>query len=106
MGYHHTQMVAVPVKSFLTLDKKIALEFHKCAENTPEYPHDYGEMRQLRIELQNLCGITELEALNVLIYRNVSDYIWKYNRCASIEIGQVTKKTLKISGGVECREGR
>ncbi len=50
MGYHHTQMVAVPVKSFLTLDKKIALEFHKCAENTPEYPHDYGEMRQLRIE--------------------------------------------------------
>ncbi len=32
--------------------------------------------------------------------------VWKHNRCASIEIGQVTKKTLKISGGVECREGR
>ena len=65
--------------AFLALDKIIANEFHKCAEKTREYPHDYGEMRRLRIELQELCGITEIEALNVLIYRNVSDYIWKYN---------------------------
>ena len=67
----------------LALDRKIAEEYHACAEETKEYPHDYGEMRLLRMELQELCGITELEALNVLIYRNVSDYIWKYNRVNS-----------------------
>lgn len=68
------------IKSYLALGRKIALEFHKCAKQTKEYPHDYGEMRKPRIELQELCGITELEALNVLIYRNVTDYICKYNR--------------------------
>lgn len=38
-----------------------------------------GEMHKLRKELEDLCGITPLEALNVLIYRNVRDYIGKYN---------------------------
>ena len=63
----------------LVLDKQIAKEFHKCAERTKEYPLDVGEMRKLRMELEDLCGITPLEALNVLTYRNVRDYIWKYN---------------------------
>ena len=66
-------------KTVLALDQKIASEFHNCAKQTREYPHDYGEMRKLRIELQKLCGITELEALNVLNCRNVVDYIAKYN---------------------------
>lgn len=66
-------------KTFLALDNKTAMEFHRCAQNTTEYPQDFGEMRKLRLELQELCGITEIEALNVLICRNVSDYIWKYN---------------------------
>jgi hypothetical protein len=43
------------IKSYLALDRKIALEFHKYAEQTKEYPHDYGEMRKLRIELPELC---------------------------------------------------
>lgn len=63
----------------ITLDKKIAKEFHEAATRTPEYPCDYGEMRRLRVELQNLCGITEVEALNVLTYNNVSLYISIYN---------------------------
>lgn len=75
--------ISIPAKAPLALDRKIAEEFHACAEETKEYPHDYGEIRRLRMELQELCGITELEALNVLIYRNVSDYIWKYNRVNS-----------------------
>ncbi len=69
---------------FLALDKKTATQFHECAKRTKEYPHDMGEMRKLRIELQALCGITELEAMNVLIYRNVSDYIHKYNNAIGI----------------------
>lgn len=64
---------------FLLLDKKIAKEFYESAKQTAEYPHDVGEMRRLKITLQNLCGISELEALNVLINRNVVDYISKYN---------------------------
>ncbi len=67
------------MRSYLLLDRKIAGEFHRCAKQTTEYPNNYGEMSRLRIELQNLCGITELEAINVLTDRNVSDYISKYN---------------------------
>ncbi len=84
-----------PVESYLALDRKIANLFHSCAKNTKEYPNDYGEMRRLKIELQNLCGITELEAFNVLIYRNVSDYIGKYN---GGEVAEV--KRLEDTAGI------
>lgn len=67
------------MKSYILLDRKIAREFHRYAKQTTEYPNNYGEMSRLSAELQNLCGITELEAINVLIDRNVSDYISKYN---------------------------
>ncbi len=83
------------IKSYLALDRKIALEFHKCAEQAKEYPHDYGEMRKLRIELQELCGITEIEALNILIYRNVTDYICKYNSGVCREL--LTRKPQLLS---------
>lgn len=83
MEYSSTRTKSIPAKAQLALDKKIAEEYHACAEKTIEHPHDYGEMRMLRMELQELCGITELEALNVFTYRNVSDYIWKYNRVNS-----------------------
>lgn len=66
-------------ESFLLLDKKIATYFHELAVRTSEYPLDYGEMRQLRSELQNLCGMTEVEALNVLTGHNVEFYISIYN---------------------------
>lgn len=69
-------------KMFVTLDKKIAKEFYDCARTTIEYPNDYGSMRSLREDLQELCGLTELEAHNVLINRNVADYIGKYNGCS------------------------
>ena len=63
----------------LVLDERIVKVFHRSAKKTKEYPHDYGEMRRLRMELQHLCGITELEALNVLTYRNTADYICRYH---------------------------
>lgn len=64
--------------SFLLLDKKIAKYFHELAEKTEEYPLDYGEMRLLRSELQKLCGLKEIEALNVLTGHNVDFYISIY----------------------------
>ncbi len=92
MKYNLTRKNAEPVKALLALDKRIAREFHSCAVKTKEYPNNYGEMSQLRMELQALCGITELEALNVLAYRNVSDYIRKYNNGTVIGIGQLKNR--------------
>ena len=66
-------------ESFLLLDKKTAYYYHGLAEQTKEYPQDYGEMRRLRSELQDLCGITEIEALNVLTGHNVDFYVKMYN---------------------------
>ena len=66
-------------EAFILLDRKIAREFQKQAVSTKEYPMDFGEMWDLKQELLKLCGLTELEAHNVLIDRNVSDYISKYS---------------------------
>ena len=98
MEYSSTRTKSIPAKAYLALDRKIAEEFHASAEKTIEYPHDYGEMRLLRMELQELCGITELEALNVLIYRNVSDYIWKYNRVKSAADSLIEHKLERTIG--------
>lgn len=65
-------------KSFVLLDWKIAQDFHKQAMKTPEYPLDCGRMRSLKKELIDLCGVTEIEAINILCGRNVGDYINKY----------------------------
>lgn len=39
---------------------------------------DIGIKRIIRITLQEQYGLTELEAINILNGRNVSDYIFKY----------------------------
>lgn len=39
---------------------------------------EVGRQRELKIELMNRCGITELEALNILNGYNAADYIRKY----------------------------
>lgn len=65
-------------KTYILLDTKFAEKFHEQALKTPEYPLNYGQMHNLKKELMDLCGITELEALNILCGRNVRDYISKY----------------------------
>ena len=65
-------------KAYILLDMNIAMDFHEQAMKTSEYPLDCGKMFALKRELMNLCGVTELEAHNVLIGRNVKDYIKKY----------------------------
>ena len=83
-------------KSFLLLDEKVARYFHDIALKTREYPLDYGEMRQLRCELQNLCGITELEALNVLTWNNVEFYIDFYNGYYNSKQSPLVKRKLLL----------
>lgn len=39
---------------------------------------DIGEMRKLRMELMERCGVTETEALNILSNYHVADYLLKY----------------------------
>lgn len=65
-------------KTYVLLDEGIAESFQTQAKKTKEYPLDYGEMCILKKELMNLCGVTELEAHNILCNRNVGDYINKY----------------------------
>ena len=65
-------------KTQLLLDAKIAKDFHEQAKKLSEYPLDCGSMSALKKELMELCGVTELEAHNILCGRNVSDYINKY----------------------------
>lgn len=64
-------------KAYVALDNRIVIDFHKAAKKMPEYPYNYGQMAKLRSELQELCGVTALEALNILTYKNVS-MAWKF----------------------------
>lgn len=80
-------------KTYILLDTKIAKSFHEQAMKTAEYPLDYGGMFVLKKELMDLCGVTELEAHNILCGRNVGDYINKYTGRAEgrkIEIKEYT----------------
>lgn len=77
--------------SYILLDTKIAERFHKQALKTSEYPLDYGQMHVLKKELMDLCGVTELEALNILCGRNVRDYIDKYT-------GRFEGRKIEIKG--------
>lgn len=65
-------------KSFILLDRKIVQDFREQAMKTLEYPLDCGRMTVLKKELMELCGVTELEAHNILCGRNIEDYINKY----------------------------
>ena len=78
-------------KSFVLLDWKIAQDFHRQAMKTSEYPLDCGRMTCLKKELVDLCGVTELEAFNILCGRNVGDYINKYT-------GRAEGKTIENKG--------
>lgn len=51
-------------------DKAKALQFNG-AQNT-------GKRRALQLELQERCGVTELEAVNIINGFHISDYCMKY----------------------------
>lgn len=68
------------------LTRQIANEYQRKAARLPDNGlQDTGERRALRLELQERCGLTELQAINVLNNRHVGDYIsiqtrraWQY----------------------------
>lgn len=68
------------------LTRQIANEYQRKAARLPDNGlQDIGERKALRLELQERCGLTELQAINVLNDRHVGDYIsiqtrraWQY----------------------------
>ena len=63
------------------LSRSIAKEYQRAASTlADEGIQDTGQRRTLRIELQKRCGLTELEAINVINGHHVQDYIAKYER--------------------------
>lgn len=58
------------------LTRQIVYEYQKRLKALPDYGNQHiKERRELRIELQNRCGITELQALNVLNGHHIPDII-------------------------------
>ncbi len=58
------------------LTKEIAKEYLNRARKLPtEGMQDIGKHRELRIELQKRCGLTELQAVNIINGFHVIDYI-------------------------------
>lgn len=61
------------------LTHEIACAYRDRAKALPHNSvQDAGERRALRQELQERCGITELEAVNILSGFNIGDYCRKY----------------------------
>lgn len=58
------------------LTVEIVNEYRILAENLQENgKQDVGERRKLRQELQRRCGLTELQAINILNGFHVRDYL-------------------------------
>lgn len=58
------------------LTKEIAIEYQERSAALPDYKkQDIKERRELRIELQKRCNLTELQALNIINGSQVTDTI-------------------------------
>lgn len=61
------------------LTEDIAREYRDKAKALPyNGMQDIGERRALRIELQERCGVTELEAVNIINGFHIDIYCMKY----------------------------
>lgn len=61
------------------LTDEIAHEYRlKAVALSQNGRQDVGEMRRLRMELMDRCGVTEVEAINILNGYHINDYILKY----------------------------
>ena len=69
----------------------IAREYWNKANNL-SIMQDIGERRALRIELQERCRVTELEAVNILNGFHIDDYCVKYRIKAQEKETEPTKK--------------
>lgn len=63
------------------LTRKIAKEYIGRAKRiSDESGQDVGKRRELRMELQERCGLTELEAVNIINGYHIGDYVAKHER--------------------------
>lgn len=64
---------------FEWLTEEICKEYKERADKLPvNEGDDSGEWRNLRIELQKRCHVTEVQAYNIIRGRNVRDYLNYY----------------------------
>lgn len=58
------------------LTMEIAKEYRdKARRLSPNGRQDIGQRRTLRMELQSRCGLTELQAVNIINGFHISDYV-------------------------------
>lgn len=58
------------------LTRKIANEYRDRAKLLPPNGlQDIGDRRKLRVELQNRCNLTELQAVNIINGFYIGDYV-------------------------------
>lgn len=79
------------MENTIVLNKKIAMDFHNFAKSLPEYPNDYGAMRELRNDLMRICDVTELEAFNILRGFHIKEYIERYENSKTTDVKIVEK---------------
>jgi len=58
---------------------------------------DIGQRRALRIELQNRCDITELEAINIINGHNIGLYVSRYEKMKAASEGKIDSSSSEIS---------
>lgn len=61
------------------LTRDIAMEYYrKASALPPNGRQDIGKRRELRMELQKRCEITELQAVNIINGYYIGDYVKLY----------------------------
>lgn len=68
------------------LTAEVCERYREEAASINEYdPQDVLRHREMRLELQETYGLTEIEAINILNGNNISDYLLKYRRIMNRE---------------------
>ena len=86
-------------KKFEWLTEEICKEYIERAKALPpDTGLDIGPWRELRIELQNRCNVTEIEAFNILRGYHVKDYLQIYGFLSGrIPMTEAFRKMLEKS---------
>lgn len=83
------------------LTEDIACEYRDIAEKIPyNGMQDTGERRRLRQELQERCGVTELEAVNILNGFHIDVYCMKY----LIKVREAREGTPELEKKKRCKK--
>lgn len=63
------------------LTEELALEYRDKALKMKNTHNQYvGDIRKIARELRDRCGITEVEAINILNGNHIQEYVQKYDR--------------------------